>query len=133
MNHAGPAGKRAGTRAAVTVYGYATCGTCRNAQRWLRERGMPFRDVDITRTPPSRTVLAAAVRSGGYRACDLLNRSGELYRAMRMKEKAPAMSERALLALLARHGRLIKRPVITDGRRVTVGFDPDRLRAVWTA
>jgi len=35
------------------------------------------------------------------------------------------------LKLLASNGRLVKRPIVTDGARVTVGFDAAEFGATW--
>ncbi len=50
---------------------------------------------------------------------------------MKLKDKLPAMSEEDKIELLASNGRLIKRPVITDGSKVTVGFKEAELEQVW--
>ena len=36
-----------------------------------------------------------------------------------------------MLELLASNGRLIKRPIVTDGHKVTVGFKEDEFEDVW--
>ncbi len=115
----------------TTFYGYAKCSTCRKAKAYLLARGVTFQEVDITTTPPPKTVLAEILRSGRYSIHDLFNRSGELYRSLKMKDKITTMSHEALLDLLVRHGKLIKRPIVTDGMRTTVGFDAKVMQAVW--
>ncbi len=115
----------------IQFFGYDKCSTCRKAKGALRRRGVRFEDVDITTHPPSKTQLAAVLRAGRYSATDLLNRSGQVYRELNMKERVTRLSESALLDLLAANGRLIKRPVVTDGARHTVGFDEELFRATW--
>ncbi len=117
----------------IRFYGYEKCSTCRTAKRFLHSLGKTFEEINITTQPPSRRLLSRVLASGQYTIKDLLNRSGEVYRSMKLREKIPAMSQTQLLALLASHGRLIKRPIITDGTRATVGFDEARLRQVWGA
>ena len=41
------------------------------------------------------------------------------------------MSEEEQLDLLASNGMLIKRPIVTDGKRVTVGFREQQFEEVW--
>ncbi len=115
----------------IRFYGYEKCATCRHAKAYLTRRGVSFEEIDITRTPPPKSLLAAVLASGEYRLAELFNRSGELYRTMDMKDKLKLMDEPALLELLAAHGKLIKRPVVTDGRKYTVGFDEARMKRVW--
>ena len=115
----------------ILFYGYNKCSTCRKAKAYLEKRGIAFKEYDITAVPPSKTILQALLKSGAYPLKALFNRSGELYREMRLSEKLPAMSESQALDLLSTHGKLVKRPLITDGKRHTVGFDPEAIKRVW--
>ncbi|MOA42533.1 ArsC family protein [compost metagenome] len=42
------------------------------------------------------------------------------------------LSEQEKLELLASHGMLNKRPIVTDGVKVTVGFKEDQYAEAWT-
>lgn len=115
----------------ILFYGYDKCSTCRKAKAFLLRHKVAFKEYDITRTAPSKTVLQAVLKAGDYAMGDLFNRSGELYRAMNMKEKVKTMSQSAALDLLSTRGRLVKRPVVTDGKAHTVGFDEALFQKVW--
>ncbi len=115
----------------ILFYGYNKCSTCRKAQAYLKQRGIAFKEYDITLTPPSATILHGLLKSRSYQLKELFNRSGELYREMEMAKKLPKMSEQEAVALLSKHGKLVKRPVITDGIKHTVGFDPEKIQSVW--
>jgi arsenate reductase len=41
------------------------------------------------------------------------------------------MGEAEVLALLAGNGRLVKRPLVTDGTRTTVGFQEEDFLKTW--
>jgi arsenate reductase len=97
----------------------------------LERAGAVLQERDITTDPPPTAMLEAILADGRYQLTDLLNRSGEQYRALKMKEQLRRLSPAEVLALLARNGRLVKRPIVTDGARFTVGFDPERFRATW--
>ncbi|MFM1550032.1 MAG: ArsC/Spx/MgsR family protein, partial [Lentisphaeria bacterium] len=104
----------------LTYYGYAKCGTCRKAQKALAAAEIASEDHDITIDPPPRRLLERALASG-YTIGDLFNTSGVQYRELKMKDKVKSLPESELLDLLAGNGRLIKRPIVTDGERVTIG------------
>lgn len=120
----------------LTVYTYANCDSCRRAVKWLRAQGIAFAEKPIRETPPSpaelRTMLARLGGAGALRK--LFNTSGVDYRAQKLGEKLPALSESEALALLAGNGNLVKRPFAlgpgADAKGVgLVGFD----EAVWSA
>ncbi len=48
-----------------------------------------------------------------------LNSRNELYREMGMKENPPTRAE--ALRLMSQHPNLIKRPILVDGNKVSVG------------
>lgn len=55
----------------------------------------------------------------------MFNTSGEQYRLLKIKEQLPTLTDPEILNLLEINGRLIKRPLLTDGKRATVGFNED--------
>lgn len=115
----------------LTFYGYDKCSTCRNAKKWLDSQGIAYKSVDITQQPPSQKLLGDILKKGEYSLKDLFNKSGVLYREMKMKDKLPSMSEADAVKLLSEHGKLCKRPIATDGKKHTVGFNADRYAEVW--
>ena len=116
----------------LKFFGYQKCGTCRKAIKWLSTNDIPYQFIDITENPPSQTVLTKIVKSGEYQVKDLFNRSGKLYRDFNLKDKLPTMTTSAAIALLAQHGKLCKRPLVTDGKRFSVGFQAQDFAAKWS-
>jgi arsenate reductase len=115
----------------LKFYGYDKCDTCRRARRALESWGVELERIDITQTPPPVGVLERALDSGGYQLGQLFNRSGQEYRKLGMKDRLPGLSRAEALKLLAGNGRLVKRPIVTDGERVTVGHDAELFEATW--
>jgi arsenate reductase len=115
----------------ITFHGYKKCSTCRKAEKALEAAGVPYRFVDITETPPSKPALKKVLENSGLPLRKLFNTSGEQYKLLGIKDKVGAMTDAAALELLAGNGRLIKRPLVSDGVRATVGFDPEIFGAVW--
>jgi arsenate reductase (glutaredoxin) len=114
----------------VRVYEYEKCSTCRKALKFLEARGVAYERVPIVETPPSPAELAAMRRhAGGVRP--LFNASGLLYREMGLGEKLKTMDEDAALALLARHGKLVKRPFVLLKDRGLLGFKEAEWKAAF--
>ena len=113
----------------MKFYGYNKCGTCRKAKNFLDEKNIPYTDIDITLTPPSKSVLKRAMQVKGMRK--LFNTSGVQYKELGMKDKIASLSEAEAIDLLAGNGRLVKRPIAVDKDRVTVGFNLDEYESVW--
>lgn len=116
---------------ALVFYGYPKCGTCRSAHKWLKDHDVPHTYIDITRDPPSEAQLGGMVRQSGLDVRKFFNTSGQVYRELALKDRLPGMTQEEMLKLLAGNGMLIKRPLVTDGSRTTVGFSQEEYRQVW--
>ena len=114
----------------MKLYSYNKCGTCRKAKKFLDVSGVSYDEVDITETPPPKTVLKQAIKVKGIKK--LFNTSGEQYKELKIKDKIGKMTEAQAVTLLSGNGRLVKRPVTVKGSRVTVGFDENEFREVWS-
>lgn len=115
----------------IQFYGYAKCSTCINAKKWLKSNNVPFEEIEITEKPPSKKLLKSLLDSGVIELKQLFNVSGEYYRQLNLKEELPKMSVSEQINLLSQNGKLIKRPFITNGEIVTVGFKEENLTRVW--
>ncbi len=115
----------------VQFFGYDKCGTCRKAKKVLDGKKVKYQDIDITEKPPTKKLLQTILKSGEYSISDLFNKSGLLYREFKMKDKIKVLKQTELVDLLAKHGKLVKRPIITNGKEATVGFDETRIKKLW--
>ncbi len=115
----------------LKFYGYKQCGTCRKAEQFLQQAEIDYEFLDITKNPPAVDELAAIVERANVSLNKLFNTSGVQYRELKIKEQLPALSSREILTMLAGNGRLIKRPLITDGERASVGFDAEKFALIW--
>jgi arsenate reductase len=115
---------------AVTVFHYANCDTCRKARKWLDEQEVAVTLRPIVEEPPTVTELKDLWKRSGLPLKKFFNTSGQSYRALPEREKLDELSDDATLKLLAADGKLIKRPIVDDGKTVLVGFDA-KAYAAW--
>ncbi|USG66744.1 arsenate reductase family protein [Brevibacillus ruminantium] len=115
----------------IKAYLYDKCGTCRKAKQWLQQNGVSFEEILIVDAPPAADELHSMWRASGLPLNKFFNTSGQFYRELGLKDKLPAMSEDEMLKLLASNGKLIKRPLVSDGQTVTVGFKEDEYEKAW--
>ncbi|ARI76662.1 arsenate reductase family protein [Halobacillus mangrovi] len=117
----------------VTFYWYPNCGTCKKAKKWLEEEGVNYNSVHIVNEPPSQAELKSLIEKSELAARKFFNTSGKKYRELNMKEKLKEASEDEMVGWLASDGMLIKRPIVTDGQNVTVGFKSETFEKTWKA
>ena len=116
---------------ALTFYWYPKCGTCRNAKKWLDSHNIEYQEVHIVEQPPSKAELESYYKASGLELKKFFNTSGQKYRELGVKDKIATSSEDELLELLASDGMLIKRPLLTDGEKVTLGFKEADYEKEW--
>jgi arsenate reductase (glutaredoxin) len=124
--------KMAVKRLTLTFYWYPKCGTCRKAKKWLDEHQHTYEEIHIVDNPPSRDVLKELHQKSGLDLKKFFNTSGQKYRELGLKDKMKSVSEVELMDLLASDGMLIKRPILTNGEKVTVGFKDDAFEKAWS-
>ena len=115
----------------LKFYGYKQCSTCRKAEKTLERLGRDYEFVDITSTPPAQGALKRMIAQSGADIRKFFNTSGVQYRELNIKDRVAVMSEAQIISLLAGNGRLLKRPLVTDGARSTVGFEEARFEKTW--
>ncbi len=115
----------------MKFFGYKKCSTCRKAEKALEKIGRDYQFIDITENPPSQAALKKMVEQSGAELKKFFNTSGVQYKELNIKDKVKSLSDSGILSLLASNGRLLKRPLVTDGERTTVGFDEATFPKAW--
>lgn len=110
---------------------YPKCGTCRKAKKFLDEHGIVYQERHIAEDPPTIDELKSLIIHSGLPIQKFFNTSGQVYRKLELSKRLPSMTEEEKLKLLASDGMLIKRPILTDGKSVTVGFKEEEWREKW--
>lgn len=108
----------------LKIYEYKGCSTCRNALKFLDQKGVAYDKVAIRETPPSVPELKTMLKHVGDLKL-LFNVSGGDYREMNLKDKLPTMKPDEAFALLSSNGNLVKRPFVLGNGFGLVGFKED--------
>ncbi len=101
---------------------YPKCSTCRKAQKWLDDHGIPYDFRDIKEQNPTAEELALWKEKSGLPMKKFFNSSGQLYRSLGLKDKLKDMNDEEMQSLLSTDGMLVKRPILVAGDRVLVGY-----------
>ncbi|BCB05508.1 arsenate reductase family protein [Bacillus sp. KH172YL63] len=115
----------------LTFYSYPKCGTCRKAKKWLEDHNVEMNEIHIVENPPSKDELKSLYEKSGLPLKKFFNTSGKKYRELGLKDKVNSASDDELLDILSSDGMLIKRPLTTDGNKVSVGFKEETFAEMW--
>lgn len=116
---------------ALQVIQYPKCSTCKKAEKWLKDEGIAFESVHIVEQTPTKEQLQSMYELSGLPLKKFFNTSGNKYKELGLKDKLANMTEDEQLTLLASEGMLIKRPIVTDGKKITLGFKESDFIETW--
>ncbi len=111
----------------TTLYGIRNCDTMKKARAWLDEHGVEFAFHDYKAEGIDPVKLRDWIDSVGWEI--LLNRAGTTFRKLPDAKKKD-IDERRAIALMLEQPSMIKRPVLERGRKLLVGFSPEKYSAL---
>ena len=106
----------------MILYGIPTCDTCKKARKALEAAGHRVSFRDVRSEPLSEEEWAVLLAEFGS---TLVNQKSTTYRGLSMW-----LRESEADAQLLAHPTLMKRPVLRDDERLTMGWG-DEVQAVW--
>ena len=106
----------------MILYGIPTCDTCKKARKALEAAGPQVSFRDVRSEPLSEEEWAVLLAEFGS---TLVNQKSTTYRGLSMW-----LRESEADAQLLAHPTLMKRPVLRDDERLTMGWG-DEVQAVW--
>lgn len=101
---------------------YPKCSTCQKAKKWLDANKKEYTDRHIKEENPTVQELKEWHKKSGLPLKKFFNTSGNVYKALELKDKLPKMSDEEQYTLLAADGMLVKRPILVTEDHVLVGF-----------
>lgn len=106
-------------------YTYPSCTSCRKTKAWLNNKGIPYKEHHIFKNPPSLEELTDLVRMTQNGVDDILAMRSQKFKEMDRDYRDMKLSE--LLQLIHNEPRLLRRPILTDGEHLVVGYDKEAL------
>lgn len=110
----------------LTLFGIPNCDTVKKARVWFDSRSVAYAFHDYKKAGIDAATLSGWAKDVGWEV--LLNRAGTTWRKL-SDEAREGVDEAKAIALMVEQPSLIKRPVVTGGDRLLVGFKP----AEWEA
>ncbi len=81
---------------------------------------MDFRYRNLVKEPPGVEELFELAARGGLTISKLVNKGSKTYKDLKIN--LDDLSEQEIAGMLSSHPKALKRPLLTDGKRLVVGF-----------
>ncbi|HEY6985219.1 MAG TPA: arsenate reductase (glutaredoxin) [Rhodanobacteraceae bacterium] len=111
-----------------TIYHNPRCSKSRATLELLAARGFEPRIVNYLETPPSPAELEKLLALLGLEPRDVLRKEEEEYSALGLAD--PKLTRRELIAAIAKHPRLLQRPIVVVGDKAAIGRPPETVLAI---
>ena len=106
----------------IIFYSYLKCSTCRKAAKWLNEKDIEYKLIDILKEPPSFKYLNIALEQYSSDKKRIFNTRGKAFKSINLDINS--LSSEEITKLLLSDGKLIKRPfLIYEEKKVILGFN----------
>lgn len=107
----------------ILIYYYKKDFETQKAERWFSERRIPVQKMDLARKKLSNRELDVFCRDVGLDA--IIDQESKAWKECPARYTANAEMK---MAALVSDPRLLKLPIVRNGSRVTIGYQPE----IWT-
>jgi len=112
----------------ITFYTYPSCTSCRKTKKWLRENDVDFLERHIFRETPSYDELLTLLSMTTEGLDELLATRSQSFKDLNKEVDDLPLSE--VVKLIIEDPKLLKRPILTDGHKLIVGYNPEGLKSL---
>ena len=110
----------------ITIYEKPTCTKCREMDKLLRERSIPFEKINYYIEPLTKKKLTELIRKMNIKPRDLLRKSEPIYKDLGLANDEFSDSE--LIGLMIEHPDLLQRPIVERGDRAVLGRPTENVK-----
>jgi len=103
---------------AIQIFGTNKCQHTRAAMRFFKERRVPFHFVDLDEKELSPGEFESVKRAVGLEG--MIDREGKEYQQQQLHYQRFDIE-----AVLQRNPKLLKTPIVREGKRATIGYEPE--------
>lgn len=110
----------------LTIYHNPRCSKSREVLALLEASGRPLTVILYLETPPDSARLQQLVRQLDMPVRKLLRTGEEEYEALGLA--SPELTDARIIDAIARHPRLLERPIVVNDNRAVIARPPERLK-----
>lgn len=111
----------------LMFYTYPSCTSCRKTKAFLQEQHLEVSERHIFRNAPTVDELKTLLALSENGVDSLLATRSQAFKQLDIDVEDLKLSE--LLKLMSENPKLLKRPILTDGNEVIVGYDKATIEA----
>nr|WP_153497379.1 transcriptional regulator Spx [Lactococcus sp. dk101] len=109
------------------MYLSPSCTSCRKARAWLQSHKVPYIEHNILTQPLTPDDLRKILTKTENGTEDIISTRSKVFQKLAVDVDNLTINE--LIDLVSEFPNLLRRPIITDEKRLQIGFNEDEIRA----
>ncbi|WP_303049498.1 Spx/MgsR family RNA polymerase-binding regulatory protein [Bacillus sp. Marseille-Q1617] len=111
----------------LTFFTYPSCTSCRKAKKWLNANSIEFDERHLFRDTPTHEELVQLLSLTTEGLDEILATRSQTFKNLGKDVDDLPLSQ--VIDLIVQEPKLLRRPLLTDGKKLVVGFNPDGLKS----
>ncbi|MGG5329905.1 transcriptional regulator Spx [Enterococcus sp. AZ163] len=107
----------------IKLYVSPSCTSCRKAKAWLIEAGLDFIERNIFSEPLTKNEIKEILSLTETGTEEIISTRSKVYEKLAIDFDDLSFNE--LVALIEKNPGLLRRPIMTDGKRLQVGYNEE--------
>lgn len=112
----------------LVFFTYPSCTSCRKTKSWLKEEHVDVEERHLFRNAPTVDELMELLKLSTDGIESLLATRSQAFKDLGVDIEDMKLSE--LLRLMSDNPKLLRRPIITDGKQLVIGYDKPGLETL---
>ncbi len=110
----------------VKFYSYPSCTSCRRTKNWLLTEGVQFDERHLFRETPTVKELKEILSLTTNGIDEILAKRSKEFKSLHLEIENLTVNE--LLQLVHDKPKLLKRPILTKGEKLVIGYSEEGLK-----
>ncbi|KIL44391.1 Spx/MgsR family RNA polymerase-binding regulatory protein [Jeotgalibacillus soli] len=112
----------------LIFFTYPSCTSCRKTKKWLKTNEVDFVERHLFRETPTLEELFHLLSMTTEGLDELLATRSQSFKNLKQDVNDLSLSE--VVNLIIQEPKLLKRPILTDGHKLVVGYNLEGLRSL---
>ncbi|MGA9290339.1 MAG: Spx/MgsR family RNA polymerase-binding regulatory protein [Anaerobacillus sp.] len=110
----------------LLFYTYPSCTSCRKTKAWLKENEVEFEERHLFKETPSIEELKEIITLSTEGIEEILARRSSSFKKLNVDIEDLSLTE--MLELMHNEPKLLRRPIMTNGKKLIVGYNKSGLQ-----
>lgn len=109
----------------IKIYLSPSCLSCRKVKAWFVQQGIPFKEINILKTPLSETELKEMLMKSLDGVDEIISTRSKVFKEQNLDVDTMSINE--IVRFIQQNPTVLKRPIIVDEKFIQVGYNADEI------